>query len=136
MPSYVEDAEPDAQLSRGTPERTETDQPAEQTSTLGRKPLPGTALPQRLRIVEITLVQIDEFVYRKANQVGAGLFSRKCTGVRLNAVTFFHIRKKAHVQGGVTRRELAENGQGPRNCWFRAPRHYSASLSVVTRALR
>ena len=36
MPDYVEDAEPDAQLSRRTPECPGTDQPAEQTSTLGR----------------------------------------------------------------------------------------------------
>ena len=27
----------------------------------------------------------------------------------------------------VTRRELMEIGQIPRHCWFRAPRHYSAS---------
>ncbi len=62
--SYVEDAEPDAQLSRAAPERRGVDQPAKQTLDPDRKLLPGTALPQRLRIMKITLVQIERFVYR------------------------------------------------------------------------
>ncbi len=40
------------------------------------------------------------------------------------------------MQSGVTQRELAETGQNPRNCWIRAPRHYSASRLVVTRQRR
>ena len=63
-PGYVEDAELDAQLSRRTPEHPEADQPAEQTSTLGRKLLPGTAFTQRLRIMLKTLVQKPPPVYR------------------------------------------------------------------------
>ena len=36
----------------------------------------------------------------------------------------------------ITRRDLADSGQIPRHGWFRAPRHYSASRSVVTRFTR
>ena len=81
----------------------------------------------------ITLVHIERLVKRQVNQVIAGLFSCNCTGDRLDAERFDYVRKKVQVQGGVTRRELAESRQNARHYWFRAPRHYSASLLVVTR---
>jgi len=43
---------------------------------------------------------------------------------------------KACICFSVTHRELAESRQNAGICWFRAPRHYSASLLVVRRALR
>lgn len=64
MPDYVEDAELDARLSRMTLVRPGVDQPTKQASTLGRKPLPDAAFPQRPRIVKTTLLQISKRVYR------------------------------------------------------------------------
>ncbi len=62
--SYVEDAEPDAQLSRAAPERRGVDLPVKQAVAPGRKLLPGTAFPQRLRTMHTTLVQKSIRVYR------------------------------------------------------------------------
>ncbi len=43
---------------------------------------------------------------------------------------------KACICFSVTHRELTESRQNAGICWFRAPRHYSASLLVVTRQRR
>ena len=48
----------EVQLSKWTPERPGIDQPAKQTLDPGRQPLPGTAFPQRLRIMQITLGKV------------------------------------------------------------------------------
>ena len=46
---------------------------------------------------------------------------------------FFCVTAKTCILCRVTRRELAESRQNAGICWFRAPRHYSASRLVVTR---
>ena len=48
----------------------------------------------------------------------------------------FRVRVKACICFSVTHRERAESRQNAGICWVRAPRHYSAALLVVTRALR
>ena len=135
MPDYVEDAEPDAQLNRRTPERPGTDQPAEQTSTLGR------LTPARYRFSAAAAYHGNHATPNMGPRLAIGpalvcaVFSVKSRRRPRRCGEDLLIQGKKCILFRVTRRELAESRKITRHCWSRAPRHYSASRLVVTRAV-
>jgi len=73
------------------------------------------------------------FTARPARLTDRPVSARAVTEPRLALALIARLTAEYAPGCHITRRELAESRQIPRHRWYRAPRHYSASLLVVTR---
>ena len=73
------------------------------------------------------------FTARPTRLTDRPVLARAVTEPKLAMALIASLTAEYAPGSNITRRELTESGQNARRCWFRAPRHYSASRSVVTR---